>query len=65
MKMLKSELKHEEILKLAQQARLMIVDGEISYLNDMATDKELLAFVRLIESRNMDLQAEANAGQPE
>lgn len=61
MRSVKSELKHEEILKLAQQAKLMIVDGEISYLNDMATDKELLAFVRLIESRKTELKNEANS----
>lgn len=49
-------LRREEILALAQEAKLMIVDGGISYMNDMATDKELLAFARLIEAR----QAEKN-----
>ncbi|HYD62541.1 MAG TPA: hypothetical protein VEC35_19445 [Noviherbaspirillum sp.] len=44
-------LKREEILELAHQARLMIVDGDICYLNDMATDKELLNFARMIEAR--------------
>jgi len=29
----------------------MIVDGDICYLNDMATDKELLNFARMIEAR--------------
>lgn len=47
------ELKREEILALAQEARLMIVDGGMSYLNDMATDKELVLFARLLEARHM------------
>lgn len=52
-----SELKREEILELAHQARLMIVDGDICYLNDMATDKELLNFARMIEAKfNRDKQ---------
>ena len=45
------ELRRDEILELAHQAKLMIVDGDISYLNDMATDKELMAFARMIEAR--------------
>lgn len=55
------ELKREEILALAQEARLMIVDGGISYLNDMATDKELVLFARLLEARHTckDLSKEA------
>ncbi|HZW11959.1 MAG TPA: hypothetical protein VFF81_02045 [Noviherbaspirillum sp.] len=48
---MKTELKREEILALAHQAKLMIVDGNVSYLNDMATDKELMNFVRLLESK--------------
>ena len=48
------ELKRDEILALAQQARLMIADGDISYLNDMATDKELLAFARLLEAKHIE-----------
>ncbi|MDB5772126.1 MAG: hypothetical protein V7606_614 [Burkholderiales bacterium] len=43
-------LKREEILTLAQEAKLMLVDGDACYLNDMATDKELISLVRLIES---------------
>lgn len=35
---------------LAQEAKLMLVDGDACYLNDMATDKELISLVRLIES---------------
>lgn len=54
MNVMKTELKREEILALAHQAKLMIVDGNISYLNDMATDKELLNFVRLLESKCTD-----------
>lgn len=51
MKSCNHELKREEILALAHQAKLMIVDGDVAYLNDIATDKELLAFARLLESR--------------
>lgn len=43
-------LTREEIFALAQQARLMLVDGGACYLNDMATEKELIALVRLVES---------------
>lgn len=43
-------LKREEILTLASQAKLLIVDGDACYLNDRASDKELVALVRLIES---------------
>jgi hypothetical protein len=43
-------LKREEILTLAQRAKLMLVDGDLCYLNDMATDRELISLVRLIES---------------
>lgn len=46
-----NELKRDDILSLAHQSKLMIVDGEIAYLNDMATDKELITFVRLLEAR--------------
>jgi len=46
-----AELKRAQILALAHQSKLMIVDGEVAYLNDMATDKELLAFVRLLEEK--------------
>ena len=46
-----NELRREDILALAQEAKLMIVDGGMSYLNDMATDKELLVFARLLEER--------------
>ena len=43
------ELRRDDILELAHRARLMIVDGERCYLNDMANEKELVAFARLIE----------------
>jgi hypothetical protein len=46
-----NELRRDEILELAHQARLMIVDGDMCYLNDMATDKELMNFARMIEAR--------------
>jgi len=45
------ELRRDEILALAHQAKLMIVDGEICYLNDMATEKELVNFARMIEAK--------------
>jgi hypothetical protein len=53
MKLNATELKREDILTLAHQAKLMIVDGEVAYLNDMATEKELLAFVRLLEAKTV------------
>lgn len=43
-------LKQEEILTLARQAKLMILDGRACYLNDRATEKELIAFVRFVEA---------------
>lgn len=43
-------LKRNEILALACQAKLMIEDGNVRCMNDMATEKELLLFVRLIQS---------------
>lgn len=52
MKNFNHELKREEILALARQAKLMIADGDSYYVNDMATDKELLAFARLLEARH-------------
>lgn len=54
-------LKREEILAMAHEAKLMIVDGDISYMNDMATDKELLAFARLIEARRAAKDELSNA----
>lgn len=44
------ELKREEILRLASAAKLMIADGSICYLNDRATDKELISFARMLEA---------------
>jgi len=44
-------LKREEILLLASQTKLMIADGSIYYLNDMASEKQLMAFARLLESK--------------
>lgn len=43
-------LKRNEILALACQSKLMIEDGNIRCMNHMATEKELLLFVRLIEA---------------
>lgn len=45
-----SGLKRDEIFALARQARLMFDDANMCYLNDVATDKELVAFVRLVEA---------------
>ena len=45
------ELKRDEILELARQAKLVILDGEMCYLNDMATEKELIQFARMIEAK--------------
>lgn len=47
-------LKREEILALAQRVRLVIIDGDLAYLNDLATDKELIAFVRLLEQSRLE-----------
>ena len=43
-------LTRAEILAFALQARLTIKDGDDCYLNDLATEKELIAFVRLLEA---------------
>jgi hypothetical protein len=48
------KLQRDEILTLARQAKLMyVVDGDHYFLNDMATEKELISLVRLIESALM------------
>ena len=44
-------IKREEILRLAVQARLMLDAGNAFCLNDIAGEKELLAFARLLETR--------------
>jgi hypothetical protein len=46
-----SPLKRAEILCLAAQAKLMIEDGTRYCLNDLASEKELMRFARLMESR--------------
>jgi hypothetical protein len=43
-------LERQEILTLARQAKLMLVDGDFCYINDMATDRELISLVRLVEA---------------
>jgi hypothetical protein len=43
-------LKREEILTLAQEAKLMLCEGGTCYLNDMATERELVSLVRLVEA---------------
>lgn len=57
MKTPSNELRRDEILALAREAKLLMVDGKVSYLNDMATDKELLAFARLLEDRHLKMKA--------
>ncbi|HEV7618157.1 MAG TPA: hypothetical protein VGO51_08675, partial [Burkholderiaceae bacterium] len=48
------KLQRDEILTLARQAKLMyVVDGDHYFLNHMATEKELISLVRLIESALM------------
>jgi hypothetical protein len=53
MKIYSTKLKREQIFALALQANLMLVDGDIMYLNDTATAKNLIDFVRLIESKQV------------
>jgi hypothetical protein len=45
-----TRIRRDEILHLARKAKLMVNDGRICCLNDLATDKEVINFVRLIES---------------
>lgn len=47
------KLSRAEILAFALQARLTLKDGDDCYLNELATEKELIAFVRLLESWRM------------
>lgn len=42
-------VKRDEILRLAVQAKLMHADGNSCYLKDTASDKEVIAFARLLE----------------
>ncbi len=44
-------LKRKEIVQLAAQAKLMIKDGAGCYINDMASEKELVVFTRMLEAR--------------
>jgi hypothetical protein len=53
MKIYSTKLKREQIFALALQANLMLADGDIMYLNDTATAKNLIDFVRLIESKQV------------
>lgn len=53
MKSYPTKLKREEILTFARQARLMLVDGDFMYLNELATEKNIIDFVRLIESKQV------------
>lgn len=50
------ELRRNEILEMAHQARLMIVDGDVCYLNDIATEKELVNFARMLQARFSELK---------
>lgn len=44
-------IKRDEILHLAVQAKLMLDAGGTCCVNDIAGEKELLAFARLLETR--------------
>lgn len=44
-------IKREEILKLAIKTKLMLDAGNACCINDIAGEKELLAFARLLETR--------------
>lgn len=50
-------LSRSEILAFAVQARLIIREQEDCYLNELATEKELMTFVRLLESWQADTLA--------
>lgn len=55
-------VKRDEILHLAVQAKLMLRDGDSFYLNDMACDKELIAFARLLERKLNEFSGRDMAG---
>lgn len=55
-------LKHNEILLLAEQARLMLADDETRSLNKGAGEEHVLAFARLLETRLQYLQVGCLAG---
>jgi len=44
-------LKHEDIIRIAVNTRLAFTDGGTCYLNELAGDKELVAFARLLEAK--------------
>ncbi|HYC41747.1 MAG TPA: hypothetical protein VEB70_02030 [Noviherbaspirillum sp.] len=44
-------IKREEILRLAIKTKLMLDAGNACCINDIAGEKELLAFARLLETR--------------
>ena len=44
-------IKREEILRLAIKAKLMLDAGNACCINDIAGEKELLAFARLLETQ--------------
>lgn len=44
-------LRKEEILRLAARAKLMLEVGDKYCVNDIAGEKELVAFARLLENR--------------
>lgn len=51
MKLQVRPLRKEEILRLAARAKLMLELGDEYCVNDIAGEKELLAFARLLEDR--------------
>lgn len=51
MKLKANPLQKEEILRLAARSKLMLELGDEYCVNDIAGEKELLAFARLLEDR--------------
>ena len=45
-----SALKKRDLFILASQAKLMLLDGGVFYLNETAGERELIAFARLVET---------------
>lgn len=53
-------IKREEILRLAIKTKLMLDAGNACCINDIAGEKELLAFARLLEMRLGELPENAS-----
>ena len=55
-------IKREEILRLAIKTKLMLDAGNACCINDIAGEKELLAFARLLETRLAQHEEDARPG---